>query len=422
MELKDFCNIWKIDAKQMTNLENLWQNKISSKEGELPFFFSMEYFEKVISLAKPPFEICALQPYAENVIRIANEVPAVALLAMTVYYGELLETPKISIIKPQEALPYLGEDYTGFFYFMISLGALPLMKKKCKELGIPEQYAKDAMAWFGGTMLAYKRAHHGLPGRPGSFDWIRKYVDGVLFRIGRLEYLLHKCPDWIPAIFRNDNGEIAVLCGDGWRLNAKGVIVDPPSPAVYITHIRENQNEWEGNEISPDGTVDIIHTCTLSKHIWSPIASAWDLCPSIHIPAGERLPFNEVKESLIAAQKFFQKYFHRHIPLFCCNSWILNAAWEKLLPNSNIADFRRQGFAVPSPDWGELGGTAFIFGREDLRPEQMNALNHLEKAMQIASLNQDNNGGSIFFLTSDLQYLGDEYYRKKFHLLNKEKS
>lgn len=72
--------------------------------------------------------------------------------------------------------------------------------------------------------------------------------------------------------------------------------------------------------------------------------------------------------------------------------------------------FRREGYAVPASDLGKNAGTGFVFCRTNLRPEEMTATNKMQKAMQEASRRNQNVYGVVFFLTSDLEKLGNEYY------------
>ena len=128
------------------------------------------------------------------------------------------------------------------------------------------------------------------------------------------------------------------------------------------------------------------------------------------------MPFDEVLASMKEAKAFFAKYLKRRVPLFTCFSWILNPAWETLLPASNMVRFRREGYAVPGVDWGKRAGMEFLFGRSDVPPETLPAHNAAQRAMQEASRQGLIGTGGVFFLAEDLDKLGNEYYRRQGNL------
>ena len=124
------------------------------------------------------------------------------------------------------------------------------------------------------------------------------------------------------------------------------------------------------------------------------------------------MPFDDVLASMKEAKEFFATYFKRRVLLFVCCLWILNPAWEDLLPYSNMVRFRKEGYAFPGVDWGKRAGMEFLFGRADVPPEELPAHNNAQRAMQEASQKGQIGTGGVFFLTDDLDKLGDEYYRK----------
>ncbi len=413
MDLMDFCRDLQIGSVDQEKLKPVWEELIQGWDGTLPFFLDQEYFARLYPYCKAPFALEQVLPYTDAVIRIAREKPAAALLAYVTWRGAFELAPAVDFNFLPDILPFFGKEYSGMFSFMISVGAYPLMVKAYTEAGVPEKYAQDALQWVGGTMLAYGSAHEGLPGRPYKFQWIRRYIEKTLFRIGRLEYLMHPCPEWLPAVYLNENGDVAVFCRDGWTFREDGRRAESGESIVFTAHLEETDHTVTGTPCRADGTVDFEHPLTLKISEWHPAVSPWELCPSIHIPSGSRMPFEEVKDSLVAAREFFARYFHRNVPLFCCCSWILNPAWEFLLDHSNMARFRQEGFAFPSPSWGPKTGMSFIFGRDDVSPLELPAVNSVQRAFQEAYRRDLIGTGGIFVLARDLEKLGNQYYRRK---------
>lgn len=63
-------------------------------------------------------------------------------------------------------------------------------------------------------------------------------------------------------------------------------------------------------------------------------------CIKIHIPSGERLLEQQVKESIIKSKAEILKYFNLENPDYYCSSWLLSPAINKVLDKtSNIAKF-----------------------------------------------------------------------------------
>lgn len=63
-------------------------------------------------------------------------------------------------------------------------------------------------------------------------------------------------------------------------------------------------------------------------------------CIKIHIPSGERLLEQQVKESIIKSKAEILKYFDLENPDYYCSSWLLSPAINKVLDKtSNIAKF-----------------------------------------------------------------------------------
>ena len=411
MNVDTFCAELGLDRTFREEIAPVWDALTEDWDGQTPFFLAEDFFEKNYPGCGGP-ETEKLLPGVRRVLGTVGALPAAALLGHILYKGSFLLAPGLILKSLPEKLPCFGED-TGLFALLVSLGAIPLMVRACETRGIPADYAYAAKKWIGGTMIQYATAHDGAPGRVLQFNWIRNYVDGKLFRIGRLEFLMHPCPDWLPAVYRNAEGRLRVLCRDGWGFRADGSRTEEPALVVRRTRLKSDGMTVTGTPVAPDGTVGFDREMTLDLKTWSPLVSPWDLCPSIHIPGGEPMPFEAVKSSMIRAKEFFQRYFGRHVPLFCCASCILNPAWEELMPGSNMAAFRRECCALCSLYWGPSAGMAFLFGRKDVSPLELPARNTAQRAFQQAYKENRIVAGSLLVAADDVEKLGNEYYRRQ---------
>ncbi len=414
MEQEDLCRTFRLQPTDRAALESRWKELTAGWSTEiLPPCLEPVAFAERYPFCESAFPLAEVLPLAQEIAVIARREPELSLLAHVTSRAAFEVQNPFFFSRMPDPLPGLGKKLSGMFALMIALGAYPLIVRAYAECGVPERYAQEVLKWFGGRMRTYGQAHDGLPGMDYLFSWTRRYIDGDLFRIGRLEYRMDPCSAWMPAVYRNASGEIAVLAGEGWRFRNGEYRAGAAEPERFVSHLTEDAETVTGTPIPPDGIVDFTVRRTLSRSEWHPAVSPWDLCPSVHIPGGGRMTWEEVKTSLIEARAFFAKYFHRQVPLFCCCSWILNPAWEGFLANSNIVRFRREGYAFPAEPWGEYSGMSFVFGRDDVPPDQLPAVNTIQKAFQKCSREGRCGTGGVFFLADDLEKLGSEYYRNK---------
>ena len=121
----------------------------------------------------------------------------------------------------------------------------------------------------------------------------------------------------------------------------------------------------------------------------------------------------EPHRSMIQGREFFKRYFQREVPLFVCNSWIFNPMWQKLAPESNMARFQREVHLAPG--WPPSGrdGMFFVFGRGDVDPVDLPAVNSAQRLLQEAFRQEGTlRTEAMFVLCDDLEKLGNQYYRR----------
>ena len=122
-----------------------------------------------------------------------------------------------------------------------------------------------------------------------------------------------------------------------------------------------------------------------------------------------------IKSSLLEAKQFFRKYFSTDVKAFVCGSWIFNPAWERELPDSNLADFSRQVYKTPCFPAGGGPGLFFVYGRDDMDPRELPCTSSLHKAFRrIYEKGEPLRSGAMFILTEDLVHYGTEYYRRTY--------
>ena len=414
MELKSFCETMGMSDEARGLLAPRWTEILEHWTGTLPDFLSGVFIGKYLPMIKSPDEQEILRR-AEDVIALCRKEPAAALYMHMLHYGVfVLRIPTSSLL----VTTFFGEN-SGIAYLLAALSSAPLIEANCRKRGIPVSYAHDALQWIGGTVAIYKLAHDGIPGHTLSqLYWMHHHADGELYRIGRFEYLLHRLPPWAPLVFRNSEGRLAVLTAPDIKLGPSGLAVTKDE--AVTSFIEEDGPFVTGIPVTPEGFARVGERLTVDRREFSPVCAPWDLVPSIHIPGGLRMKWEDALDSLRQAKVFFKRYYKREIPMIVCGSWILNPALEKFAPEGNMARFRRELFCAPMIRWSDVGrdGMFFAFGRDDKDPTEIPPVNSIQRVLQEIFRSEGTlRTGAMFVLASDLDKLGNAWYRTSQKLL-----
>jgi hypothetical protein len=412
MELKNFCAAMGLAEEAVCQLKPHWEKILNEWNGQLPEFVSEKFLRKYLPFLQLPVEDEEeIIKRARKIIELCEKDEACALYMFVLHYGALILNLQLN---PALKSDVWGEN-EGIAALLAAVSCAPLVEESCRKKGIPEKYALDALQWIGGTVAIYKLAHNNIPGHSlNQLYWLHLHVDGELYRIGRFEYLIHRLPEWVSLIFRNEDGVLAVLAPPKLKLDARGRVVNKDE---YIESFIEEDGPFiTGIPCSADGFARVNETLTIDRREFKPLCSAWDIVPSIHIPGGLRMGWEEVLDSMKEAKDFFRRYLKTEIRMIVCGSWILNPALEKFAPKGNMARFRKEVFALPMMRWGSEGrdGMFFAFGRGDVDPTELEAVNSVQRLLQeIFRAEGTLRTGGMFVLTEDLDKLGEMYYRTK---------
>lgn len=407
MELSD-------DAAHL--LKPHWEKIIEKWGRRVPEFVSEGYIKKYLPFLKVPEDEPEILKRTGNIIRTCHADEACSLYMFLLSHAAF--ELKLQVCPALKSKVW-GED-EGMADLIAALSCAPMIAENCRKRNIPAHYATDALQWLGGTVKICKLAHNGIPGHPlPQLYWLKHHIDGELYRIGRLEYLIHRLPEWVPLIFRNDAGVFAVLAPPGMKFDAQGLVTLSEAPCTE-SFIEEDGDYITGIPCSVEGLARVNETLTVDRREFKAVCTPWDIVPSIHIPGGERMSWEDVLNSMKEAKEFFRTYLTREIPMFVCGSWILNPALEKFLPEGNMARFRKETFNIPMVRWGTKGrdGMSFAFGREDVDPTEISPVNSIQKALQaIFKAEGTLRTGAMFVLCEDLEKLGNMYYRTQVRVL-----
>lgn len=412
MLLQSFCEILGFGKKESEIVAPFYSDAVQHFCG-VPFFMTHSFVDHYYPLTNGADDVL---PKLHAVVDIVADSPAAQLYGVLLHRGIYLSANQRELLFLPLPKKLFG-DLAGCYQILIAMSVMPLIEEKFREMGVPEQYVLDAFDWVRGPIELF-RAANSVPGYTlTSIYWPRHFIEGKMFRIGRFEYLIHRTPEWMPAVFRHrETREVMALCPSAWSINSDGDRSTEPADKVLETKLEVWDNKVTGTPISPLGFAKVNDRVTLDLNQWEPMASAWDCVPSIHIPSGGGMKLEAAKESLREAVAFFRSYLHIDLRVIVCSSWILNPDWETEMPNSNMAKFMKQLFLTPSYVSSGIDGLYFAFGKSDQRfPENYPADTSLRRAFHsLHAKGKKLKSGAMFLLTEDLEQFGTEYYRQNF--------
>lgn len=411
MRLEQFRRILGFDEASERILEPHWKPALASLPARVEFLEPAFIRENYALLGADP----ALEPRLLATAARAVDIPAARLYAWLLFHAHFIRFDQGELGTLPPATRLFGEK-AGLLHLLVALGTFPLIRRTLDRLGIPQSQLAEMAQWLRGTIDIYAAGHDGRPGHSlQQLYWMRHYIRGELFRIGRFEFLIHTQQEWSPAIYRRRrDGAVLALCRDGWELDREGYRA-MKGEAEFTSRLEIRDNRVFGTPISPLGMALLDRVVELSPEEWEPVLTPWEWVPSIHIPGGGGMTPERVLASLREAKRFFREYFHRDIRVFSCASWILNPVWERELPESNLTRFMRMLYLTPGYVSSGRDGLFFVFGRDGEKDwSRYQTDTSLRRAFHRvhASGGTFTNGGS-FVLTADLDRLGDGFYRNR---------
>ncbi len=418
--IHDLFNALKLDGSFLPFLEKGWSDSLAAcPPDELPFA-APEFLTRQLDAAG--IDRALLAPLLEVAARFRKEEP-LRLLAWHAHHTLCHKAKPLSFDRWPELDQVLGKA-CGLFYLMIGLSAIPEITRAYRELGIPERYAEASAKWLAGTVEIYRGAHGGTPGHAAKqLHWVRNYIDGTLFRIGRLEFM-HQTWPHAPAIriYRHKSTrQVIALAADDTTCSADGMVLyrdQAREEAAFITSFREDETTAEGNPVDPAGFI-LNRRVQLPLAEWEPVLAPGDFTPGLHIPGGGGMTPEACRESLEEALGFYAAYFpEKPVKAFLCSSWIFNPEWERRLPESNLAKWIRRSYLYPRASGGREG-LFFLFGRDHGDLADYPRDNSARRAMlDILAEGGRLREEGMFFLPEELPKFDAELYRTDWRTLS----
>lgn len=219
---------------------------------------------------------------------------------------------------------------------------IPSFCERLKSLNLPDDIIRTMLNDPETYIDEYRRRNGGAYGS-SLIAWGILILNCKIFRLGRLNFEIFKTFTAKASVFRNANGDEAILADgallhkSGYALGAKGFEDESDS---WQADIEETADAWTGFSYDRRGYVRS-EKVSLSKSEWTRVLTHGDPVVAVHIPSGGSLSPEAVNDALSKARYFLKTYFPDYCyKAFTCHSWMLSPELERLVgADSNIVKF-----------------------------------------------------------------------------------
>jgi len=317
--------------------------------------------------------------------------------------------------------PLLNRD-PGLFAIIAMLSAYPRARSIHEKRSIPAKYVAATMADIPPRIQRYreKRGVYGLH-IPHAGGWFTNHFRGVLYRIGRLQYILRPFGELYLALRHRVTRQLLVLAQparlyrrDG-HVDGTAGITDPDAWTPALT-ISDADHTITGHTVDPVTSALSLASTTLDADLWQPAITPHDDLLEIHIPRGGPMDFEACGRSHIEAFEFFDRHYpERPSRGITCTSWIMDPQLaDYLAPTSNMVRNLAEYYLVPSMGH-EHAAVRFVYHIEPDESVDLAALPR-ETSLQKAILGHIDKGNHWrntrgFILREDLDW-GSQPYRQ----------
>ncbi len=394
-----------------------WDSSATSLPDHLPHFLSPETISSTRALAHLPVEADPVLYAAAQ--KIAASPP---LLQLAWHCQRLLCEHldyELAKLRQWPVLTAALGELSGAFYLLVGLAAMPRIRAIHQKLGIPEDIS---LATCGRhcpeTVGRYREHHNGQFGvLPGAIHWLRHYICGDLYRLGRLEYMIRPFGGPLHVFRHQHTRAVVALSTDASLFDDEGLAVR--TDAIDATHtwraeLSQHDGYISGFPISPHGHA-LQREITLCLDEWQNALSPGDAIIEVHIPGGGQMSVASCRESMQQALDFFPRYFPQQtFAGFACGSWILNPQLAQIYrADSNMVLWQRELHLYPTPS-GSRSGLTFVFGKDDIDIETAPRDTSLRRALlDHMAAGGRLIGGGMFMLCEDFAHFGTQVYHQQ---------
>jgi hypothetical protein len=326
-----------------------WDESVATLGQGLPSFLDPDEF----TVSR---EYCGFGPDVDPLLeetarRIARD-PALRHLAWHCF-RLLWEHVEYNLMGQWPALERALGEMSGVFYLLVTMGMVPRVCAVHQSMGVPDQVTRETC-----TQVSCKAGDFRLMtgGRLGltrnALFWMRHYVAGRLFRLGRMEYMIQPFRGGVEVYRNHETGAVIALAPEGVRYNPEGYVsgagdLGDTEHGWAATLVRDDK-AVTGYPISPCGMavrqeVRLPQPGTREAGGWECVLREGDPTLDMHIPAGGGMTMERCGDSMRRAVAFFQRFFpDTTCRAITCSSWIFNTQLEQIrLSSENLVRYQR---------------------------------------------------------------------------------
>lgn len=308
----------------------------------------------------------------------------------------------------QQADAALGHD-ADLLHALFVLDSTRLVRQRHEARGVSPEIShavnqRHAIAWL---REAEQRGQIGIANwMPG---WLRLVASGHLYRLGRLEFIPEPW-DYPARVYTHvRTQELVLLAEAGQRFTDDGYL---SGDLTWTSTLTEDADAIIGTPITPRGAA-LPQPVRLPRDEWQLTLGPGDPVLDLHIPAEGALTLDAIRDALIQAEPFFDRYYPEHkFAAYVCSSWLFSPQLETMLAaDSNIVRWQHEGYLLPS-DGGNDDFLTFTFGAGAIDTATVPRDTRLRRAV-IAHLERGEllRCGCYLLLRRDLSRFGAQPYR-----------
>ncbi len=334
------------------------------------FFLTDKFIKKYAPIVGIESEC---MPYLLESAEILRKDAELARFLWHMYYLLHISPDKLKELPVDPPAPggYSSEQ-AGTQFLFLALSGCPAAEAVHRMYDIPEVVYRDTIEDIGVWVDYFKQQLGWRAGiSPHIVNWLLNHCRGNIFRLGRLQYKLHRFfPDYLRIYRHRGDGKLLALAAPGQRFNSQGYydgVSGTHDPDAWESVFKVTDSHITGNQIDQRGYA-WRETMTFDLADWEEYIMPGDDVLDIHIPATGPMTAMDCMESISLATVFFREYFPEiKFKCFICSSWLLDPQFKDCLkPESNILAFQRLGFMFPTPDESETVWRVFgLQARDD---------------------------------------------------------
>jgi hypothetical protein len=280
-----------------------------------------------------------------------------------------------------------GEDPAPYDFALLFtlLSKIPRIDSVLKERGVPTDIRFDTHTAYEECLKGYKRKtdRYGFDKR--YFNWIQRYIDVTILRVGRLNIEMRSIFKGPVYVLENQKGERLMMM-TGVRLHRDGMVLGIPGyeddEGSFDASFVQTEEYFEGHLVGKNGRA-LKERTKLPVSDWRIVLSPEDPVLSVHIPAGEKLTPELCEESYKRSAEVISKCFPEfRFKAFVCFSWLMDPQLADMLPpDSNIVTFQNKYMRFPTYSSGR-GAITFVFFDRYERLEDLPERTTLERSIK----------------------------------------